>query len=310
MRSLRRQVIDHDVQSWARQFLDQLYDVGRPVAPERPVVRLAEGEDSDPDQVDAAIEHFARTPRILVASDFDGVLAPIVADRDAVRPEPASMAALRELTELPGVNVALVSGRALEDLERHTQMPSSVALVGSHGAEVGALPPSMRADVLDSAALSMDEHKQGLLDSITRRLEHIASQYPGTEVELKPSAAVLHTRRALGRGAGNATDAALEYARTLPDVHVRPGKEVVEFSVIHSSKGLAVRTLSRASAADAVFYVGDDVTDETVFDILEDQDLGIKVGDGDTAAAYRVQSPEDVARILSRLRDERARVRD
>jgi trehalose 6-phosphate synthase/phosphatase len=310
MRSLRRQVIDHDVQSWARQFLDQLYDVGRPVAPERPVVRLAEGEDSDPDQVDAAIEHFARTPRILVASDFDGVLAPIVADRDAVRPEPASMAALRELTELPGVNVALVSGRALEDLERHTQMPSSVALVGSHGAEVGALPPSMRADVLDSAALSMDEHKQGLLDSITRRLEHIASQYPGTEVELKPSAAVLHTRRALGRGAGNATDAALEYARTLPDVHVRPGKEVVEFSVIHSSKGLAVRTLSRASAADAVFYVGDDVTDETVFDILEDQDLGIKVGDGDTAAEYRVQSPEDVARILSRLRDERAGVRD
>jgi trehalose 6-phosphate synthase/phosphatase len=305
MRSLRRQVIDHDVQTWAKEFLEELQTVGRPLRQDKPVIRLADGEGGESDELEAAVTAFSRVPRILVASDFDGVLAPIVEDRDAVRPDPRSLGALRDLTDLPGVNVALVSGRALEDLDRHTSMPTSVALIGSHGAEVGALPPDLRADVLDSAALTMDEHKQALLESITLRLRNIAWQYPGTQVEIKPSAAVLHTRQTRGRGAGNATEAALEYARSLPDVSVTPGKEVVEFSVVHSSKGQAVRTLARAAAADAVLYLGDDVTDETVFAVLEDRDLGIKVGGGDTAATQRLADVDAVADFLQDLLEKR-----
>src|SRR5699024_4318467 len=115
----------------------------------------------------------------------------------------------------------------------------------------------------DSAALTMTPEREQLLGSIIRNLRRIASQHPGAEVETKPGAAVLHTRRARGRGATNATEAALEYARTLPDVTVTPGKEVVEFSVVDSSKGDAVEALARAGAADAWLYLGDDVTDES-----------------------------------------------
>lgn len=304
MVSLRRQVMDHDVQAWAHSFLESLEQMRRTDVPTLPV-RLSAEQSTSPAQLEAALEEFVRTPRILVASDFDGVIAPIVADRDAVEPDTRSLTALRELAELPGVAVALVSGRALEDLDSHARMPSSVVLVGSHGAEVGALPPWMHAEVLDSAAMTMTPEREHLLASISRKLHGIASQHPGCEVEMKPTAAVLHTRNARGRGGANATEKALEYALTLPDVSVTPGKEVVEFSVVSASKDIAVEALARASAADAWIYLGDDVTDENVFAILGEHDLGVKVGEGDTGANFRIEDTAAVRELLESLQRQR-----
>src|SRR5699024_8767848 len=239
MRSLRHQVMEHDVQFWAHQFLERLTASGSPAEEPAQIVRLTGDAPSDPAELDGVLQRFTEVPRLLIASDFDGVLAPIVADRDAVQPDPEALAALRELSDLPGVAVAMISGRALADLDSHTAMPSSVVLVGSHGAEVGALPPWMQAEVLDQASLSMTEEKEAQLAEITATLRRIARAHPGTGVETKPTAAVLHTRSATVRGAHNATDSALEYARTLPDVTVTPGKEVVEFAVVPTSKGAA-----------------------------------------------------------------------
>lgn len=301
MRSLRHQVMENDVQAWAHHFLERLETSQTPDSEDAPLVRLTGDRPSDPREVETALDEFTSVPRLLIASDFDGVLAPIVADRDAVQPDQEALAALRELADLPGVAVALVSGRSLEDLDSHTGMPSSVVLVGSHGAEVGALPPWMQAEVLDKSALSMTPEKEEQLETITRTLRRIARAHPGTEVETKPTAAVLHTRNATGRGSINATESALEYAMTLPDVTVTPGKEVVEFAVVHTSKGAAIDALARASAADAWLYLGDDVTDESVFSQLSDHDLGLKVGGGDTAARLRIADTGAVREVLQRL---------
>src|SRR5699024_6335930 len=276
MRSLRHQVMEHDVQFWAHQFLERLTASGSPAEEPAQIVRLTGDATSDPAELDDVLQRFTEVPRLLIATDFDGVLAPIVADRDAVQPDQEALAALRELSELPGVAVALVSGRALADLDCHTSMPGSVVLVGSHGAEVGALPPWMQAEVLDKSSLSMSPEKDAQLAEITSTLRRIARAHPGTEVETKPTAAVLHTRNAKGRGGHNATESALEYATTLPDVTVTPGKEVVEFAVVHTSKGAAIDALSRASAADAWLYLGDDVTDESVFAQLGGDDVSRK----------------------------------
>ena len=71
------------------------------------------------------------------------------------------------------------------------------------------------------------------------------------------------------------------------------------------SKGLALDRLRERVAADAVLFAGDDVTDETAFARLRPGDVGVKVGDGDTAAEYRVDAPPDITTLLQQLLDTR-----
>jgi trehalose-6-phosphatase len=81
------------------------------------------------------------------------------------------------------------------------------------------------------------------------------------------------------------------------------GHDVTEVSVTDATKGKAITALRAELGATSVAYFGDDVTDETVFSILTEDDLGVKVGPGDTAAAYRVESPTDVAYLLEEIAD-------
>ena len=80
------------------------------------------------------------------------------------------------------------------------------------------------------------------------------------------------------------------------------GKEVVEVSVVRADKGTALRDLRGRLGVDAVLYAGDDVTDEHAFAVLDAAtDVTVKVGDGDTRAAYRLAGPPDVAALLARI---------
>lgn len=93
------------------------------------------------------------------------------------------------------------------------------------------------------------------------------------------------------------------------DAQVTDGKAVKEFAVIHTDKGQAVDILRDQHDASAVVFLGDDVTDEKAFRRMRDGDIGVKVGPGDTAAAYRVDEPQDVAEALQYLVAARRRAR-
>jgi trehalose 6-phosphate phosphatase len=84
-------------------------------------------------------------------------------------------------------------------------------------------------------------------------------------------------------------------------VHLTDGKEIVELAVVTTHKGTAVTALRDESDADAVLFIGDDVTDENAFAVLRDQDVGIKVGPGETLARYRVPDPPAVVQVLELL---------
>lgn len=239
----------------------------------------------------AALDTVAATPRLLVTSDFDGTLSPIVNNPADARALPAGSAALLELAALPRTFVALVSGRALGVLRELSGMPSSVHLVGSHGAEFD----TGFTQTVDGVLLAQ------IVDSLTE----IASRYPGAAVETKPASVALHVRNASAADG----DAALAAARTAGEqwpAETTEGKAVLEFAVITTNKGSAIDVLRERDDATAVVYLGDDVTDEKAFARLRDGDVGVKVGTGPSAAPYRVDSPEDVAEALAYLARRRA----
>ena len=254
-------------------------------------------QDELPDDLAVALEKFAHLQSLLVALDYDGVLAPIVADPQAARMLPSARRHLSALSMLPGVRLALVSGRGLHDLRKVASPPEGVLLVGSHGAEI--FDPREG----DELQILLDGQTTALLRQVTDALGDIASAYQGTHVELKPAGAVLHTRRATRDNALLASKRALEGPASWPGVHLTRGKEVVELSVVEVNKGTALQRLRAATAAEGVLFAGDDVTDERGFAVLDDGagDVTVKVGSGPTVARHRLAGPEEVATMLARL---------
>ncbi len=242
-----------------------------------------------PEDLHRALTDVAGVPRLLVASDFDGTVAPIVSNPADARAIPAAADALATLAGLESTSAALISGRALGALRELSGAPADVHLVGSHGAEFDA-------DFLDA----VDEAAKARLRKLEQTMTALAKRYPGATVETKPVSVALHVRNAAPEHTQEALDEALNAVRDW-DIHVTEGKAVREFAVIDTDKGAALQQLREQLGASAVVFFGDDVTDEKAFKRLTDGDVGVKVGPGETLARYRVADPADVTAALEFL---------
>jgi trehalose 6-phosphate phosphatase len=247
-----------------------------------------------PDSLQRAIEAIARTPILLLATDYDGTLAPIVENPADARPLREALVAVRLLASLPGTHVAVISGRSLSDLAELSELSGPVMLVGSHGSEFD-----------QDFVRNLSPAQIGLRQQVLDEMQRIAETAAGFHVEPKPASIAFHYRSA-GEAAGNAAvEELLAGPATWDDVHLKRGKKVIELAVVHTSKGDAVDTLRHRIGASAVMYLGDDVTDEDAFARLQGPDVGVKVGGGDTAALFRISDPVEVARRLAMLANAR-----
>ncbi|MDV6014685.1 trehalose-phosphatase [Haloechinothrix sp. LS1_15] len=241
-----------------------------------------------------AIMNIARTPRLLIACDYDGTLAPIVDKPEQARPHNESVGALRSLASLHETTTAVISGRALRDLATLSRLPVEVHLVGSHGSEfdIGFVHE------LDPAA-------RELHSKLERELTHIADEIPGVTLEIKPASVAVHVRGASEADAQRVLDAVHDGPCTWEGVTATDGKAVVELSVVPTDKGNALDILRHQVGATAAVFLGDDVTDEKAFARLSGPDLGIKVGENESLAHYQVADTVDVATVLAFLVEER-----
>jgi len=241
-----------------------------------------------------ALHEIARVKRLLVALDFDGTLAPEVDDPEQARATPEARAAVLALLALPNTRVALISGRSIASLEQVSDLPDEALLVGSHGIEIRLDHPG------DTVSLDTSEIEQvSVLGGV---LGEVADSFDQVWLETKPAGFALHTRLASDHNSRVAHLVALSEATAEVDnLTVRRGKDVLEFSVRGETKGDAVEHLRAYTSANAVFYAGDDVTDEDAFAALGPDDLGLKSGAGETIASHRVAGPHQVAQVLALL---------
>lgn len=219
--------------------------------------------------------------------DFDGTLADLGPDPDAIHLDTATAAALARLAARLDGALALLSGRGLADLARRT--PSALWRAGGHGLETSApgtaLPAS--APPPPAAVLAPLEALRGL---------------PGVRIELKGPVAALHYRAAPEAEAA-CRDAARRAAAAAPGLVVQAGKMVIEVKPAAAHKGRALRRMAAHApfAGRRPVMIGDDTTDEDA--IVAAQDLGgigVKVGPGHSAARLRASNPAAVRRWLAR----------
>ncbi|HEV2088385.1 MAG TPA: trehalose-phosphatase, partial [Cryptosporangiaceae bacterium] len=248
----------------------------------------------DPALVEA-VRVLAATEKLLVATDFDGTVSPIVPVPSEAYILPAAADALRTLSELADTTVALVSGRGRTELAELSGVADVARLVGGHGVELSgefALP----AEAAERRA------------RLGEALAEITADVPGVVVEQKQASVAVHVRHATKDVAARVMNAIAHGPGAWTGIENMLGKDVWELSVLPASKGAALDALRAELGATSMVFLGDDVTDEKGFVALRAGEVGVKVGPGETTATYRVASPADVAALLQLLAEERARV--
>ena len=225
----------------------------------------------------------------LIAFDVDGVLAPLVGHADDARLSSDAHGLLSTLAAR--ATVAIVSGRALESLERLFAFPAELHVIGSHGLEERG-----------ATAAPLDDAEQYVFDQLeviaTRGAEAAGD---GAWLEYKPASVVLHTREAGADRAGPAVRAVTGLASAIDGAQVTPGSGVVELLARTASKGEALRALARREGRAPIVYLGDDVTDEDAFAVMDDADISVRVGPGESVARYRLTDPAAVVELLRAL---------
>ena len=241
-----------------------------------------------PAELDAALASLAHHRPLLVASDYDGVLAPLRDDPSAAGFEVGAADALLRLSRVDGVTVALVSGRGVADLQATSGLSGDFRWVGSHGAEFDGPLAGELADRRDRLA---------------EQLVPLVTGVQGAWLETKPASVAVHVRPVQDRAAA---DRLLEEARAAVDssLTLKPGKDVLEIAVTDAHKGAALRRLAEELGVAASMYLGDDVTDEDGFRALDGpHDVTVKIGEGPTDARHRVPDTVGAVALLNRLAD-------
>jgi len=222
---------------------------------------------------------------LLVASDFDGTLAPIVAHPEDARGNERALRAMARLATHPRHTVAIVSGRRLDELQQLTGSPHGIELIGEHGNV--------------QAGHETAPHPE--LPQLEAAVRAVVSSVDGAVVEVKKYSVAFHYRQVAEEDAVDALAELREVCARRPGVSMIEGKKVFEMGLTGRDKGDAVMNLATEIGADAVLFIGDDTTDETVFSRLGPGDVGVKVGEGPTSAGYRIDDVEAVADLLECL---------
>lgn len=220
--------------------------------------------------------------------DLDGTLAHIADRPDAVGPHPRRTALLRRLAERMDGRVAVVSGRALEDVDRILEGEVKAA-AAVHGL--------VRRNAA-GAVLSRPPHPA--IDGAREALDALTRSRPGLLVEDKGLALALHYRAA-PEAAGQAVEAARGIAEATGLV-LQLGDMVAELRTPGADKGDSVRAFMAESpfAGATPVFVGDDLTDEDGFAAVRDLGgYGVLIGKRrGTAALHRLP---DVDAVLAWL---------
>jgi trehalose 6-phosphate phosphatase len=248
------------------------------------------------------IEARRRTGRLVLLLDFDGTLAPIAARPELARPLPAPLRAIDRLRGRRGVDLGVVSGRALGDV-RDLVGIRGIIYAGNHGMEIDG--PGFRMLHPDAEAA------RPTLERAAHMLERGLQDIAGAWVEDKGLTLSVHYRQVRAAEHARVRAAVKEAVGGLITLWPTEGKMVIEIRPrVDWHKGRAVEfLLDRLRPPDGapVLYVGDDLTDEDAFAAVRDWSGGS--GDGvlvadtplPTAATCTVRDPKEVAELLAAL---------
>lgn len=231
--------------------------------------------------------------RILLGLDFDGTLSDIVESPEDAVLAPGTRRLLGALIVRPDIKVAILSGRALEDIKKRVDLPG-IYYAGNHGLQIHG--PQLEWT---------HPHVGELEASIWRPFAADLRDIPGAIVEPKRLGMAIHYRKVPKRFVRRLADRVRARFASMRDRYrILRGKKTFDIrSTVPWDKGHALDAIrNRLTGGWMGMFIGDDKTDEEGFRTLGPRALTIRIGQVRTSSAQFVFSHRrQVDRLLERL---------
>ncbi len=245
---------------------------------------------------DAILRNYKDAPKRLLLLDYDGTLTDFALSPEQAFPSNHLMALLKTLSEIRNNKVCIISGRKAEDLEKwfgHLD----VILVAEHGCTYRS--------PFEKEWLQMANFDLSWKAKVNEILKKLVTRYPGSFVEDKIYSLAWHYRAIQ---ANINDEVIIDVNKKLSAINhssffkVLQGSKVLEVKSAAMNKGLAAVKLLSSDSFDFVLAMGDDVTDEDMFEALDDQShITIKVGLDKSKARYNLIGINNVISFLDQL---------
>ncbi|MGD2253209.1 MAG: bifunctional alpha,alpha-trehalose-phosphate synthase (UDP-forming)/trehalose-phosphatase [Anaerolineales bacterium] len=281
----------YDINRWMEDFLTQLDDAYAERGHDQ--LKPLQGELRD-----QMIQRFMMGNERLLLLDYDGTLVPFTSTPDKAKPGEDLLQLLKRLSLDPKNHLVIISGRDSTTLDEWFGS-LDIDLAASHGAHTRL---STDTEWQHAAIPDVEEWKDQLLPVF----EVFTDRTPGALLEDKENALAWHYRRTdpeMGTQRANELLTALEGLVANTPLLILHGNKVIEVKDSSTSKGHAVKQWLTSSANyDFVAAIGDDITDEGMFEALPEDAWSIKVGRTQhSTAEYCLKSPDEVLALLERL---------
>ncbi len=242
-------------------------------------------------------EEVERADRSVLLLDYDGTLAPFCSDRDNAFPYSGVRERLAGILDQGTTRLMIISGRPVADVKRLLDLDQLIEIWGTHGGEQLAadgtyygpdLSPGTRDLLEDAAAVVGDE-----LEAPER-------------CERKPASVAFHVRDIPSGQAEREMKQVREEWQSLIDdraAAVEPFDGGLELRLEGYDKGAAVESILEQTSPDQpVAYLGDDLTDEDAFAVLDARGLRVLVRDEfrETRADIWLVPPDELLEFLDR----------
>jgi trehalose 6-phosphate phosphatase len=227
-------------------------------------------------------------PPLLLGFDFDGTLSPIVTEhRRAGIPQETRRLLKGLITCYP---CAILTGRSLKDAKKKLAGFSDLILVGNHGAEI-----SEGGRIQNGTKASRQKAR------LWKKKLMPLKKFQGIDIEDKEYSLSIHYKKSKDKEA--AVRKILKAVSSIEDVELIGGKDVFNLvDPLAPSKGDILLKLMKKARLKRALFVGDDITDESVFRLNHPGIVSVRVGSSrKSKAKWYISKQRDMNRLLRTL---------
>ena len=287
MRVMQRGIRDYDIFRWAQDFFYKLDEIKREQ-------EEFMGNVIDEGDIRKIISAYKKAKKRIIFLDYDGTLVPFAPTPSEAKPDREIRNIIRKLSSDPKNTVVIVSGREKKDLDKWFSK-YSVGMVAEHGVWIKEVGKDWRL---------VEEINNSWKNVVRPILEYYTRRTPGSLIEEKEYTIAWHYRRCesvLGEvRARELKEVLLQITANTP-LGIVEGKKVIEIRHVGINKGRAAREFLSRKKWDFVMAIGDDHTDEDLYDAMPPEAYTIKVGYGQTRAKYNIKDVSNVRKLLKEL---------